>query len=93
MGTTINDDTMTSDKTSAAARLQPDARADNGAAWVVNWLPERLLARNQAITAMVLADEVAAWDGCRAATAWLFIQAHADELGLSGPDAVREISR
>ena len=51
MTLTINDTTMTSDQTPHTARHAPSR---NG--WEVSWLPGRILDRNSAITAMVLAD-------------------------------------
>jgi hypothetical protein len=50
----INDTTMTSDQTPHTARHAP---TQNG--WEVSWLPGRILDRNTAITAMILADTTA----------------------------------
>jgi hypothetical protein len=59
MALTINDDSMTSDRTGHTARPVPGHRH----AWVVSWLPGHHLDRNSAITAMVIADAsgTAAW--------------------------------
>jgi hypothetical protein len=53
MALTINDRTMTSDDTDHTARLAPGEQHQ----WEVSWLPGRRLTRNQAITAMTLAEE------------------------------------
>jgi hypothetical protein len=52
MSLTIDDDSISSDRTSHTAHLAPGHEH----AWQVSWLPGRLLDRNSAITAMVLAD-------------------------------------
>lgn len=80
MAMTITDEGIRSDQTSA--RAWPAQPSQPYGQWVVAWCPDRVLTRNQAITAMILAEEIAAWDGRRDGKAWLFIQAHADELGL-----------
>ncbi|HZN71534.1 MAG TPA: hypothetical protein VFC00_07610 [Micromonosporaceae bacterium] len=56
--------------------------------WRVTWLPDRLLTRNQAVTAMVLAEAVAATTVTSEHRLWPHIDAWAAELGLSGPAAV-----
>ena len=88
MTLTINDATMTSDQTPHTARHAP---SQNG--WEVSWLPGRVLDRNSAITAMVLADISA--DECVREGHWLWphIQGWAAELGLTGTDAVAAISQ
>jgi hypothetical protein len=82
----ISDQVMTSDATRHTARqLRPDV-------WTVSWLPGRLLDRNQATTAMVLAEKVAetvANDELHCGhRLWPLIDQWAAELGLTGPDAV-----
>lgn len=63
MSTTITDALMTSDQTPHTARWSQRAAADGQGAWVVTWLPgRRLLTRDQAITAMTLAEVVATRD-------------------------------
>ena len=52
VGTKITEDSMTSDQTRHTA-----ARTADG--WTVTWLPGRVLNRNQAITAMTIAEEAA----------------------------------
>jgi hypothetical protein len=44
----------------ATARYSPDIAADSLGAWIVSGLPHRRFDRNQAITAMVLAERLAA---------------------------------
>lgn len=67
------------------------------ATWTVTWLPGRLLSRDQAITAMTIAEEVGripadcdpeVYDEA----SWSRVDALADELGMSGPDAVARAS-
>ena len=60
MTLTINDSSMTSDRTAHTARHAPDR---NG--WEVSWLPGQTLDRNTAITAMTLADTAAEPDAAR----------------------------
>ena len=55
----ITEGRMWSDRTSATATFEPDAAADGSGAWVVSWLPGRLLTHSQAVTAMMLAEVVA----------------------------------
>jgi len=81
----ITDEAMTSDTTPHSARLAGDG-------WAVTWLPGRVLTHNQAITAMVLAETVAGGIGDHTDKRWLFIESWADELGMTGADAVSKIS-
>lgn len=88
MSTRITNEQMTGTYTREHAwRIDPDREV-----WEVSWLPGQRLDRNQAITAMILAEAVA-----RATTNgglfhdspdWPFIDSWASELGLSGPAAV-----
>jgi hypothetical protein len=82
MTLTINDTTMTSDQTGHTARHEP---SQNG--WQVSWLPGRVLDRNSAITAMVLADTSADGRVREGHRLWPHIQ------GLTGTDAVAAISQ
>jgi hypothetical protein len=59
----ITDEAMTSDTTPHSTRP-----ARNG--WAVTWLPGRVLTRNQAITAMVLAETVAGGVGDHTDKRW-----------------------
>ena len=47
----------------ATARHSPHAAADGQGAWIMSGRPGRLFTRNQAITAMVLAERLAAGYG------------------------------
>jgi hypothetical protein len=84
MAIKITDESMTSDRTRHTARL---VHYEAGDAWHVSWLPGRVLDRNAAITAMNLAQTVGGGlePGDRR---WPHIDAWAEELGLTGPDAV-----
>ena len=82
MSITITDTDMTSDQSPHAARL-------TGGGWEATWLPGRALTRNQAITAMTLAEAAAPGAGDRVR---LFIDGWAAELGLAGADALARIT-
>jgi hypothetical protein len=77
---TIDDDRMFSNDT-------PHTATRHGDKWVVSWLPDRRLGRNEAITAMTLAWEIA-FHPAPHGRQWPFIVAWAGELGLSGQEAV-----
>jgi len=89
MSLTINDTSMTSNHTGHTARQAP-GRPHR---WEVSWLPGQLLDRNSAITAMVLADTVAQDDLHEGHRLWPHIQGWAEELGLTGTDAIAQISQ
>ena len=76
---------MTSDTTPHTT--YPDADG-----WAVTWLPGRVLTGNQAITAMVLAETVGGGIGDHTDKRWLFLESWANELGMTGADAVGKIS-
>jgi len=84
MGLAIDEDKMTS-------RDTPHTATRDGDKWVVSWLPGRRLSRNEAITAMTLAWQVAL-DGSVHGSRWPFICAWAGELGLTGQEAVAIIA-
>jgi hypothetical protein len=88
MTLTINDTTMTSDQTGHTARQAPSRHG-----WEVSWLPGRLMDRNTAITAMILADTAAEEDLHEGHRLWPFIQSWAAELSLTGPDAIARVSQ
>jgi hypothetical protein len=79
----INDDSISSDHTTHTARLVP-GHEDS---WKVSWLPERLMDRSTAITAMVLADTAGLGDLHTGHRLWPHIEGWAAELGLTAPDA------
>jgi hypothetical protein len=82
MSLTILDDSISSDHTRHTARPAPGHEH----AWQVSWLPGRLLDRNAAITAMVLAD--VAGDVHPGHRLWPHVQGWAAELGLPAGDAL-----
>jgi len=84
MTLTITDHGMTSDHTPHTARPAPGHQH----AWQVSWLPGRLMDRNSAITAMILADTTAATGLHPGHRLWPHIQGWVAELGLTGPDAI-----
>ena len=88
MTLTINDTTMTSDQTAHTARHAPTRSG-----WEVSWLPGRVLDRNTAITAMILADTAAEQDLHEGHRLWPFIQGWAEEVGLAAPDAIARASQ
>ena len=66
MSTKINDGTVCLEidgRVIATAKFGEHAAADGHGAWIVSWHPVRLFTRNQAITAMVLAERLAAGHG------------------------------
>ena len=66
MSTKINDDSMSLEidgRVIATAEFSEHARADGHGAWIVSCHPGRLFTRNQAITAMVLAERFTAGFG------------------------------
>jgi hypothetical protein len=84
---------MTSDQTRHSATAWPVP--DEPTLWSVTWLPGCALTRNQAITAMTLAEMIAvhADDLTDSGSKyWLFIDGWAAELGITGPNAVAEAS-
>ena len=81
MAARIDDDYMTAEfggRVIATARYSSHAAADGQSAWVVSGWPGRLFTRNQAITAMVLAERLAAGHG----EDDLFVIGWREELGL-----------
>jgi hypothetical protein len=89
MTLTITGTTMTSDQTAHTAGQAPGRQH----LWEVSWLPGRVLDRNSAITAMVLADQVGAYDLNERHRLWPHIESWAAELGLTGHDAVNRVSQ
>jgi hypothetical protein len=88
MALTINDDAITGEHTSHTARPAPG----HPGAWEVSWLPGRLLDRNAAITAMILADIAGTTTPHNEYQRWPHIQGWANELGLTAPDALTRIT-
>jgi hypothetical protein len=89
MTLTINDTTMTSDRTTHTARQAPGPQHR----WEVSWLPGQTLDRNTAVTAMILADTAAQADLREGHRLWPHIQGWAEELGLTAPDAITRVTQ
>jgi hypothetical protein len=89
MTLTITDTTMTSDQTTHTARHAPGPQRG----WEVTWLPGRILDRNRAITAMILADHAGNGDLDERHRLWPFIETWAAELGLTGTDAIDQTTQ
>lgn len=96
MSIRISDTVMSSDVTRRTAAVLPGVTVEGGpTAWSVTWLPGRALTRNQAVTAMTLAEAVVTHADDlmdRKSRWWLHIDQWAAELGLTGPRAVAEAS-
>jgi hypothetical protein len=88
MTLTINDTTMTSDQTLHTARQAPSRDS-----WEVSWLPGQTMDRNSAITAMILADITAEEELHEGHRLWPHLQSWAQELGLTGHDAITRASQ
>jgi hypothetical protein len=84
MALTILDDSMSSDRTPHTARRAPYMSS----LWEVSWLPGQYLDRNDAITAMVLADTTASGDVHPEDRLWPHIWGWAAQLRLTADDAV-----
>ena len=88
MALNINDRFMTSDRTPHAARLAPGEEHH----WEVSWLPGRRVTRNDAITAMVLAETCSPAGTRERNRMQPFIEGWAAELGLTADQAVTRIA-
>ena len=89
MTLTINDTTMTSNQNPHTARQAPGRQHQ----WEVSWLPGQILDRNSAITAMILADTAGQDDLREGHRLWPHIQGWAEELGLTGTDAIARVAQ
>jgi hypothetical protein len=89
MTLTINDDHISGEHTPHTARRPPGHEH----AWEVSWLPGRLLDRNGAVTAMILADIAGLGTSYPGDRRWPHIEGWAAELGLTAPDALTRISQ
>jgi hypothetical protein len=88
MAVKISDTEMTSDITRHTA-----TRTDDG--WTVTWLPGRTLTRDEAITAMTVAEMVIERAHILAdpsSKLWWFVDGWAAELGVTAAFAVAEVS-
>jgi hypothetical protein len=88
MTLTISDTTMTSDRTAHTARHEPSRNR-----WAVSWLPGRILDRNTAITAMILADIVGEEHIHEGHRLWPHLESWAGELGLTAPEAITQAAQ
>jgi hypothetical protein len=71
----------------------PHTARPSGDGWEVSWLPGQTLTRNEAITAMVIANVVGDRGvGLAEDPIWPHLDGWAGELGLSGADAVVRVS-
>ncbi|HUZ53103.1 MAG TPA: hypothetical protein VMU94_11320 [Streptosporangiaceae bacterium] len=86
MTLSITEKTMTSDTTPHSAHRHPELNA-----WRVTWLADRELTRNQAMTAMMLAEKAAAQELPSERDFWPHIDGWAAELGLGSSDAIGRI--
>jgi hypothetical protein len=91
-GLRITEEFMASESTRHTAHVTPSG------SWAVSWLPNRVLTQGQAVTAMTIAEVLATHDVLRdpvmsSHRLWPFIDNWAQELGMSGPQAVAEASR
>jgi hypothetical protein len=89
MTLTYQDDSISSDRTGHTARLAPGREH----AWHVSWMPGRLMDRNTAITAMVLADVSGRGEVHAGHRLWPHIEGWTAELGLTAPDALASVSK
>jgi hypothetical protein len=89
MTLTINETTMTSDQTAHTGCQAPSSEHLKE----VSWLPGRVLDRNSATIAMVLADQAGVHDLNERHRLWPHIEGWAAKLGLTGSDAVNRVSR
>jgi len=88
MAVTITDQGMTSDLTGHTA-------TSSGVRWRVSWLPGRDLDRNQAVTAMMLAETVTGSEpppGGGNRSYWALLDGWAAELGLATSEALRHLT-
>lgn len=89
MNLTITDDAITGQNTTHTARRA----LGHPHAWHVSWLPGRLLDRDSAITAMVLADIAGSGTRQPGDRLWPHIEGWAAELGLTAPGALALVSQ
>jgi hypothetical protein len=89
MALTIDDTIMTSDQSAHTARQVPGQRHG----WEVSWLPGRIVDRDTAITAMILADIASTGDIRPGHRLWPAVESWSAEVGLTGPDAIAQASR
>lgn len=86
----ISDTRMVSTSGHTAEHVRIPA-ADGGGAWVVSWCPTRLFDRNQAVTALTLAEFATSGVTGPTHRKWPFMKGWAAELGMDVDEAVRMI--
>ena len=85
----ISDELITSTDTPHVVWRRPDATAGERRVWVVSWLPRRLLTKQQALAAMMLAEAVSTGirpDDQQRVKSW------AHELGFTGPEVIARLT-
>jgi len=85
----ISHDAITGEHTTHTARPVPG----DPHAWEVTWLPGRRMNRNNAITAMVLADVAGSCDLESGDRLWPHVQGWAAEVGLTASQALARVSQ
>jgi hypothetical protein len=88
MALKILDDSMSSDHSPHTARLASGEQQ----AWEVSWLPGRRLDRNEAVTAMVLADTTGNSGVHPGHRAWPHIENWAGKLGMTGSQVLDRVA-
>ena len=88
MALNIQPDGITSDRTLHTAHPAADARY----LWEVSWLPGRRVSRDNAITAMVLADLVNPANMNPEHWLWPHVESWATELALTTPEALAKMA-
>jgi hypothetical protein len=89
MALIITGTTITSDHSPHTARQAPGRQFG----WEVSWLPGKVLDRDTATTAMILADIAAKGDLHHGHRLWPVVERWAADLGLTGSDAITQASR
>ncbi len=81
MSLRVNSERITSEVTGVSAKFHPDAGADGEGAWVLSAMPGRLLTRDEALTAMVLAG-IYATNPPPEDDVWHYVRGWREKLGL-----------
>jgi hypothetical protein len=97
MALTITNHWIRSPQTPHFARQAGPANAPGGRSWIVTWLPDRALTRDQAEAAMNIAKalgQIPANAGLEAFTDafWAKVEAWSAELGIAGATAIVQVS-
>jgi hypothetical protein len=89
-GPTISEELIASTETVHVAWWRPNAAAGGQGAWVVSWLPLRLLTKQQALAAMMLAETVSKGITPQDQQS---IESWAHELGLTSSEAIAAVTQ